>query len=410
MADSNNAEHKEHEEEIAAHGHFLDAIARDEQDATPDAVPEEEHPRLEVPDITEMPVISTMTPFPAPVAPSESAAPATTTTAATDSANIATADTSAAKTAASASSSDFSSISAASPTDDDTFSIFDADHDLSRVPSVAAAFAPVATGTNPTGAAAQSAPPEVPLAPMKRMQGRFNPLADLPVYLVVFLGGFVGTAMRYGCALWMPKPPATTGLFAAFHPGTFVANMLATFIFATLTAAISQAVWIRKRSRQLISRGFGLGMCGGFSTFSTFMVENMEALRDGAIGSMIFYILCSFVCGLLVAALGSWIGLRITTKRAAQAIREVNLEDAPQPAIGVRVPTDPAVAGHSAEESTQHAVAAEPSAPATDVTNEVDGVLGYCPVPKTAPTQAHEPDPTTDEIPLVADPLRGEVH
>lgn len=41
---------------------------------------------------------------------------------------------------------------------------------------------------HPTGAAAAEQPPQIPLAPVKRVQAQFNPLADLLLYLVVLAG------------------------------------------------------------------------------------------------------------------------------------------------------------------------------------------------------------------------------
>ena len=112
----------------------------------------------------------------------------------------------------------------------------------------------------PTGLAAAVAPPSIPLAPAKRVQAKFNPLADGMLYLVVFVGGFFGTAIRYGLSLLLPNPAAPSGLLHSFHTATFIANMLACFIFAALSTYMSQAAWIRKRIRQLVSRGVGMGM------------------------------------------------------------------------------------------------------------------------------------------------------
>lgn len=64
---------------------------------------------------------------------------------------------------------------------------------------------------SPQGAAAAARPPQIPLAPIKRVQARFNPLADGMMYLVVFFGGMLGTAMRYGLNLVMPATAARTG-------------------------------------------------------------------------------------------------------------------------------------------------------------------------------------------------------
>ncbi len=68
----------------------------------------------------------------------------------------------------------------------------------------------------PSGAAASKHPPQIPLAPMKRMQARFNPLADGLMYLVVFVGGFVGVGFRRATDLLLPSvngSPFVVGTF-----------------------------------------------------------------------------------------------------------------------------------------------------------------------------------------------------
>lgn len=170
----------------------------------------------------------------------------------------------------------------------------------------------------PQGAAAAAIPPQIPLAPMKKIQARFNPLADIMVYCVVFLGGALGTAMRYGLSLALPPTAQSQGFWQSFHVPTFTANMAACFIFAGLSAYLSQAIWMRKRTRQLASRGFGMGMCGGFSTLSALAIEELLSLQDGHILGAVFYLLASFAGGLIVAACGTKLGLMLTASRTGR--------------------------------------------------------------------------------------------
>ncbi|TPF94307.1 hypothetical protein BW14_02225 [Bifidobacterium sp. UTBIF-68] len=174
----------------------------------------------------------------------------------------------------------------------------------------------------PQGAAAAANPPQIPLAPMKKIQARFNPLADVMVYCVVFLGGMLGTAMRYGLSLALPPTAQSQGFWQSFHIPTFTANMAACFIFAGLSAYLSQAIWMRKRTRQLASRGFGMGMCGGFSTLSALAIEELLSLQDGHILGAVFYLLASFAGGLIVAACGTKLGLMLTASRTGRIAAE----------------------------------------------------------------------------------------
>lgn len=151
----------------------------------------------------------------------------------------------------------------------------------------------------PSGAAAASNPPQIPLAPMKRVQARFNPLADGLMYLVVFVGGFVGVGCRRGLYMLLPSVNGTP-----FVVGTFVSNMLACFLFAMLTEYMATASWLRRRVRQAVSRGVGLGFLGGLSTMSGVMLETMEGLREHHVSSAFGYLAGSFVGGIVVALAG----------------------------------------------------------------------------------------------------------
>ena len=171
----------------------------------------------------------------------------------------------------------------------------------------------------PSGAAAASNPPQIPLAPMKRVQARFNPLADGLMYLVVFVGGFVGVGCRRGLDMLLPSVNGTP-----FVVGTFVSNMLACFLFAMLTEYMTTASWLRRRVRQAVSRGVGLGFLGGLSTMSGVMLEMMEGLRERHVASAFGYLAGSFVGGIVAALAGvlvmRWLLAKGTQKRVRDAL------------------------------------------------------------------------------------------
>ncbi|OZG62812.1 CrcB-like protein [Bifidobacterium lemurum] len=280
----------------------------------------------------------------------------------------------------------------------------------------------------PTGAAASPTPPQIPLAPIKRVQARFNPLADGMIYLVVFVGGCVGTAMRYGLGLSMPDAASESGFWSAFHPATFLANMLACFIFALLTSYVSQATWIRKRARQLTSRGVGMGMCGGFSTLSAMAVEGLLALQDGHYMGFAFYWAASFVGGLVVSWIGAVLGLRASSRRAARAVAETLAKHQSQSArhaavspVGEGQPIDVSagtviIHSHRVEVVEQLPVSGPPTGdygqplvPPQDEAAVAAAVQDAASAAAFVVPPAYEPDPITAEIPLAGDPTTGEV-
>lgn len=169
-------------------------------------------------------------------------------------------------------------------------------------------------------------PPTIPLAPMKRMQARFNPLADGLMYVVVFVGGFVGVGCRHALDMLLPSVSGTP-----FVVGTFVSNMVACFLFAMLTEFMATASWLRRRVRQVVSRGVGLGLLGGLSTMSGVMLETVAGLHERHIASALGYLAGNFAGGLLAAAAGvvlmQALLSRSTRKRVRGAFSAVSVSD-----------------------------------------------------------------------------------
>lgn len=259
----------------------------------------------------------------------------------------------------------------------------------------------VATVTAP---ASGPVPPRIPLAPIKAVHPRFNPLADVMIYVVVFVGGCIGTGMRYGLGQLIPA--AESGAIASsFHLATFLANMAACFIYAVLTTYVAQASWIRKRVRQLTSRGVGMGMCGGFSTLSAMVIEELTSLQQGHIAGFLIYMLTSFVAGLLVSWFGVRLGLAASAKRQAKVVAAAfasTQSGGRHAALPFAIVT--AVENTPITVDSPVVVPVPESAGVTESTAAAAGT----PVPTTS-TSMIEPEPDTAEIPLVSDPFTGEV-
>ncbi|WP_239455189.1 fluoride efflux transporter FluC [Bifidobacterium pullorum] len=248
-------------------------------------------------------------------------------------------------------------------------------------------------------------PPQIPLAPLKAVQPRFNPLADVMIYVVVFVGGCVGTGMRYGLSQLIPA--AESGAIAAsFHLATFVANMAACFVYAALTTYVSQASWIRKRIRQLTSRGVGMGMCGGFSTLSAMVIEELTSLRQGYVIGFAIYMLVSFAGGLAVAWYGTRLGLAACAKRQAKLVAAAfSLQPGGRHAMPAAMVT--------AVENAPIVVDAPVVVPVPDAAGAAAGKAADAAdedesIPSVS-SSVIEPKPDTAEIPMVSDPFTGEV-
>lgn len=117
-------------------------------------------------------------------------------------------------------------------------------------------------------------------------------------FLWVALGGACGAVARYGISL---LPVKTT-----FPYLTFVTNISGAILIGILIGVFS--------AREDIGPGWNLflkvGVCGGFTTFSTFSLEAFHLYEQGHAGMSVSYAALSVVC--CVAAV--WFGRMLATK------------------------------------------------------------------------------------------------
>lgn len=114
--------------------------------------------------------------------------------------------------------------------------------------------------------------------------------------LLVFLGGGLGSLVRYGISLIISR------LEINFPLATLLSNVLACFIIGSLTASATKGN-LTDAQRLLFATGF----CGGFSTFSTFSNETLQLAQNGQLFTAFLNILLSLT--LCMAA--TFVALRI---------------------------------------------------------------------------------------------------
>ena len=126
-------------------------------------------------------------------------------------------------------------------------------------------------------------------------------------YIVVMLGGALGTGARF----W------TSGIVAGrvgefFSLGTLVVNVTGSFLigfFAAFTDSDGPFL-VPPRFRQF----FMIGVCGGYTTFSSFSLQTLDLIRDGDWLKAFLNTLLSFVCCLAAVWVGRMLALTVWSK------------------------------------------------------------------------------------------------
>lgn len=123
--------------------------------------------------------------------------------------------------------------------------------------------------------------------------------------LFVFLGGGVGSVLRYMISMFgqhLKLNPLSWLGQTLFPWPTFVANLMGCLLIGIFYSLSEKLGW-SPDTRLLLTTG----LCGGFTTFSTFSNEGLTLLRSGNYVLFALYFCLTLVLGLLCV----WIGKTI---------------------------------------------------------------------------------------------------
>ena len=126
-------------------------------------------------------------------------------------------------------------------------------------------------------------------------------------YILVMLGGALGTGARF----WMSGFIA--GRAGEFFPlGTLVVNITGSFVIGFFAAFTDPAgaILVSPRFRQFLM----IGVCGGYTTFSSFSLQTFDFLRDGDWLKAFLNTVLSFACCLAAVWLGRILALTLLPK------------------------------------------------------------------------------------------------
>lgn len=107
--------------------------------------------------------------------------------------------------------------------------------------------------------------------------------------LIVAIGGALGAAARYMASLVPVKEPF------AFPLKTFLVNVIGCFCIGLIAAVVAK----HSVSPRLVLF-FKTGVCGGFTTFSTFTLETDVLLKSGQVGIAATYVVLSVAVGVVL--------------------------------------------------------------------------------------------------------------
>ncbi len=113
--------------------------------------------------------------------------------------------------------------------------------------------------------------------------------------LIVGTGGFIGTAMRYLVQVQVEKLMGST-----FPLGTFLVNIAGSLIIGIVYGLAERGNILGPEWRLFLA----VGLCGGFTTFSTFSADTLNLLKDNSIIQLLSYTGGSVLLGLLSVYVG----------------------------------------------------------------------------------------------------------
>ena len=113
-------------------------------------------------------------------------------------------------------------------------------------------------------------------------------------FLLVFLGGGLGSGLRYLVAIVMNQ-------YSKVLPfGTFAVNMIGCLLIGLVLGYAQKENTLTSNQTLLLATGF----CGGFTTFSAFASENLELIRNGELFNFSIYAIGSVFAGMLLILIG----------------------------------------------------------------------------------------------------------
>lgn len=113
-------------------------------------------------------------------------------------------------------------------------------------------------------------------------------------FFLVAAGGAIGTVCRY----------LLSGFDYKFSEGTFPVSTMLINLIGSFVIGILWGIFERSAISPNIRIFIFIGVLGGFTTFSTFCLENFHFIRSGELRFMLWNVLLSNVLGIIFVFIG----------------------------------------------------------------------------------------------------------
>lgn len=165
---------------------------------------------------------------------------------------------------------------------------------------------PAPRHSNDTAGPPPATDPDVDLhIPQQRQELRRHPVVLLGT---IAAGGALGALGRYGLSVAMPHEQV------GFPWSTFLTNVSGAFLIGALMVLVAEVL----PAHPLIRPFLGVGVLGGYTTFSTSIVDTQQLVVAGAARTALLYLVATLACAVL-ATLGGTLLARAVIGRGGRA-------------------------------------------------------------------------------------------
>jgi CrcB protein len=118
------------------------------------------------------------------------------------------------------------------------------------------------------------------------------------MFLITGAGGFWGSGLRY-----LAQRLIADYLPFSFPFGTLIVNVLGSLLIGIIFAIGDKTKVLTPEIRIFLA----VGLCGGFTTFSTFSLDSYGLIKGGEYLYLSMYVISSVILSILATIAGIWI-------------------------------------------------------------------------------------------------------